>query len=120
MGAKFGFVGGEVAGDGFDFAQRDAAISGDELVDATGEGERPAVVDDAASDGDFEEGVAAFGGGLDAELVVPVRAELGAPDAGGAAGRIAWAEREIGKLTNAQAGGALVEIEIHVAWRAER
>ena len=116
LGAEFGVVGGEFAGDGFDFAEGDASLAGDELVDAAGEGEGPAVVDDAAGDGDFEEGVAALGGGLGAELVVPVGAELGAPEAGGGAEGIAGAEGELGELTNAQAGGALVEVEV-LAWR---
>ena len=40
-------------------------------------------------------------------------AELGAPDAGRATGGVARAEGEIGKLTNAQAGGALIEVEVH-------
>jgi hypothetical protein len=83
------------------------------LVDASGEGECPAVVDDLAGDGDFELGGGVFGGSLGAELVMPVGAELGAPETGGRAGRIAGAEGEVGEFTHAEAGGALIEVEVH-------
>ncbi len=114
LGAQLGVVGGELAGDGFYFAQRERIVRGHELVDAAGEGERPAVVDDAAGDRDFKEGAGVFRGGLRAELLVPVGAELGAPEAGGTAGRVAGTEGEIGELTDTQAGGALIEIVVHL------
>lgn len=84
------------------------------MIDAPGEGEGPAAVEDAAFDRDFElGGGGVFGGGLGAELLVPVGAELSAPETLGAAGGIARAEGEIGKLPDAQAGGAGVEGEFH-------
>jgi hypothetical protein len=54
---------------------------GDDLVDAAVEGEGPALVGDAAGDGDLEGGGGASASDLAAQFVVPVRAELGAPDA---------------------------------------
>ena len=93
-----------------------AAVDGrgggaEELVDAAGERERPAAVDEAAFDGNFKFGGGGGGGGLRAEFVVPVGAELGAPDTRGtaaAAGGVG-AELEGGELPDAQSGGAGIE-----------
>ena len=54
-----------------------------------------------------------FGGSLGAELLVPVGAELSAPEALWATGIIARDEGKIGKLADAQASGAGVEGEFH-------
>ena len=54
-----------------------------------------------------------FGGSLGAELLVPVGAELSAPEALWATGIIARAEGKIGKLADAQASGAGVEGVFH-------
>ena len=115
VAAEFGFVGGERARDGFDFAEGDGDVGAEELIDAAGEGEGPAAVNEAALDGDFEGGGGCGRGGLGAELVVPVGAELRAPDARGAraAARVVRAEGEGGELADAQAGGAGVEREFH-------
>ncbi|MCX6956343.1 MAG: hypothetical protein NTV51_29770 [Verrucomicrobia bacterium] len=121
VAAEFGFVGGERAGDGLDLAEDDqgagrGVVAGgdggaDELVDAAREVEGPAAMDDGARDGDFELGGGGVGGdGLGPELVVPVGAELGAPEASiAAAAGVMGAEGEGGKLADAQADGAGVE-----------
>jgi len=86
----------------------------EELVDPAVEGEGPAAVENATFDGDFKGGGGAVrGGGLGAELLVPIGPELRAPEPGLAAGGIPGAEGEIGKLADAQAGGAGVEGEFH-------
>lgn len=115
VAAEFGFVGGEWARDGFDLAERERGAEAEELVDAAGQVERPAAVDKRAGDGDLElGGGGVFGGGAGAEFVVPVSAELRSPKAGtGAGAGIGGAEVKIGKLADAQAGGAGVEGEFH-------
>ncbi len=99
-----------------------AAVDGrgggaEELVDAAGERERPAAVDEAACDGNFELGGGGGGGGLRAEFVVPVGAELGAPKARGAAAAagVVGAEREGGELPDAQSGGASIKRKFHAS-----
>ncbi len=55
-----------------------------------------------------------LGDGAVAEFVVPVGAELGAPEAGAAAGDgVARAEGKSGEVADAQGGGALIEGELH-------
>src|SRR5476651_2671621 len=95
------------------FGERGERGWAQELVDAAGERERPAAVNDAALDGDLELGGGDIGGGAGPELVVPVRAELRAPQTGGTAAGIVRAEGEGGEFARAQRGRAGVEIEAH-------
>ena len=86
----------------------------EKLVDAAGEGEGPAAVEDPAGDDNFEFGRGAMvGGGLGAEFVVPVRAELGPPDPLRSTAGVVRAERERGKVADAERGHAVLEIEFH-------
>ena len=119
IATQFGFVGGERARDGLDLAEHNGrgrwrhrpqrsvtcwerffgerfGREPEELVDAAVEGEGPAAVENAPLDRDFKFGSGAvLGGGLGAELLVPVSAELRAPDALGTAGAFAGAQSEI-------------------------
>ena len=120
VAAEFGFVGREGAGDGLDFAEGECGAGAEELIDAAGEGEGPAAVDEAALDGDLELGGGGGGGGLGAEFVVPVGAELRAPEAGrAAAAGVVGAEGEGGEFADTQAGGAGVEGEFHAGSATE-
>jgi hypothetical protein len=114
-GAQLGLVRGQGGGDRLDLAEHRPAGLPEELIDAAGERERPTPVHDLPGDGDFERGgLRMIPGGLPAELLVPVGAELRAPEAGGAgAAGIVGAEGEGGKFADAQAGGAGVEGEFH-------
>ena len=88
------------------------------MVDAAVERDGPAAVEDTAVDGDFEfGGGGVFSGSERAELLVPVSAELGAPEAVGAAGGIAGAEGEVREFADAQAGRAGVEGIFHSGLR---
>jgi hypothetical protein len=119
VAAEDGFVGGERAGHALDFAEGEGAGTGYELVDAAGQGEGPAGVEEAAGDDDLERGGGGFVGGAGAQLVVPVRAELGAPESGGTAAGVVRAGGERRELADAQAGTALVEIEFHAINRTD-
>ena len=85
LGAEFGFVRRQGAGDGLDFAQRDAARVAEDLVDAAGEREGPAAMNDRALDRNLELGAGVLGERARTKLAVPVGAELRAPQAGGPA-----------------------------------
>ena len=113
IGAQGGLVGGQRTGDGLDLAEGDRAGEVHALVDAAGQGERPAAVKDPAGDRDLELGAGCFLRGAGAELVVPVGAELRPPDPGGTAAGIMRAGGELREFTHAQAGAALVEVEFH-------
>ena len=113
IGAQGGLVGGQRTGDGLDLAEGDRAGEVHALVDAAGQGERPAAVKDPAGDRDLELGAGCFLRGAGAELVVPVGAELRPPDPGGTAAGIMRAGGELREFAHAQAGGALVEVEFH-------
>ena len=82
------------------------------MVDAAGEGQGPAVVKNLSGDGDLELGVGAFGGNAFAEGLVPLCAELGAPNALATAAGLMRAEVESRQFTDAQRGGALLKIEV--------
>lgn len=99
-GLEFGVVGGEFVGDGFDFVECDGVFGRDELVDVVGECEGLFVVDDVVGDGDFEEGVVVFGGGLGLELVVLVGVKLGVLEVGGVVGGVVGVEGEFGEFIN--------------------
>ena len=107
---------GERARDGFDFAENGA----DDLVDAAGERKCPTLPDELALDRHFEgdvrapgtgDGIFLFGAG--AELVVPVLAELRAPETLRAAAGFLRADGEVGKLADTEVGGAELEGELH-------
>ena len=120
-GAELGLIGGQGAGDGLDLAQRDRRPGLKDLIDAAREGQRPAVVKDPAGDRDLEgDGGGMLGRGAGAQLVMPMRAELRAPDALRAARGLARAESKVGEFADAQRRGALSEIEIHAASHATR
>ena len=72
-------------------------------------------LNDLAADGDLEfGGRGVFGDSAGAQFVVPVRAELSAPDAGVAAGAgFTWPKRKAREFAHAQGGGALFEIVDH-------
>ena len=113
LGAELGFVDRQRADHSLDLAQREATIGGHELVDTAGERKRPALVKYLAGDRDLELGLRVLGGGAFAQLPVPLRAELGAPQPLRAADGVARAEREVGEFADTQACGALVEVELH-------
>lgn len=116
--AEVGLGAGEGDEGGFDFADEAGGRrgGGEELVDATLEEEEPALAGEAAGEGDLEAGIGMVGGSALTEFVMPVGAELGAPDAaarGGAIGRRAGAGGEGGEVANGETNGALVEVELH-------
>ena len=108
---------------GLDLAEDGGGVAGggQKLVDAAGEGERPAAVENAAGDRHLESRGGRGGGGGGAEFLMPARAETGAPEtlrAGRVAG-ITRTDRERGELADAQRSGALIEVEVHGACGAE-
>ena len=109
VGAQPGLVRGQGARNAFDFPQRVAH----ELVDAAVERKRPAAVREPAVDDDLE----LRGGRLDesagAKFVVPVLAELGAPQARRAAAGLVRAKCEVGEFADTQAGRAVCEGKFH-------
>jgi len=118
--AQFAFLDGKRSGDCLDFAKGDGAGGAQQLVDAPRELQGPAAVENPAFDCDFERGLGFGGGRLGAKLLVPVRAELGAPQTGRSAAAVARPHREIGEFPDTQAGGALVEGEFHAGRPHER
>ncbi len=77
---EFTVINGKRAHDSFDFTQDDATLRGEYLVDATVEGYSPTVMNDLATNRDFEFGVSSFCDDLLTDFVVPLRAKLCAPD----------------------------------------
>jgi len=118
VGAEVFFGRGEGAEGGFDFTEdgRRRRGGGEKLVDAAGEGEGPAGVKDAAGDGNLKGGRGRGRAGGGAEFLVPAGAELGAPEALGAVAGFTRADGEAGEFADAQAGGALIEVEGHREW----
>ncbi len=115
VGAEFFLGRRQGAQGGFDLAQNRGSRGGrgEELVDATGESERPAGVEDASGDGHFKGGCGRGCASGGAKLLVPARAELGAPKALGTVAGFTRADGEAGEFSYAQAGGALIEVEVH-------
>ncbi|MFI5336902.1 MAG: hypothetical protein ACHQ5A_08965 [Opitutales bacterium] len=109
IGAQRRFVGRKRPGDGLDLAQ----LAAGELVDASGEREGPAAVHQTAFDGQLESGAGILGLSTGAQLVMPVLAQLGAPEALGAAARFLRPDGEIGEFAHAEGGGPLFEGELH-------
>ncbi len=96
------------------------------MVDAALEGDGPASVDEGAFDGDFELDAGmkgAVGGkfffGAGAEFVMPVLAELGAPESLRATTGFLRAEGKIGEFPDADGGGFIFEGELHQRWLTE-
>ena len=95
------------------------SAGGQDLVEAAGEGDGPAAVEQAAFDRHLENGAGQLSGGADAHFVVPMLAKLGAPETLGLAAGFARAEDEIRKLPDAQAGGPVCEGKLHAEGTTE-
>ena len=116
VGAEHRLVFRDGARDRLDLADDDAFGLGDQLVDAAVEGDRPAQAGQGALDRDLELRAGIAAGGLHSEQLVPACAQLGAPQARGALGRVRRPQGELGEFADAQAGLAGVEIEVHGVW----
>ena len=101
-------------GDRLDLAQQLTTCGvGHDLVDASGQRDRPAAVKHGAVDRHFKPRAGMIRRGLRLKFTVPVGAELRTPQPGRPVAPFAWSDGKIGEFADAQFGGALDEIEVH-------